>query len=492
VLPACDQADAEQELRVRLENHLPESLPVGSATAMFCYGHCFHRDQRVADLELALDGTVHRPAATGMPRRDLFEWLHGPADPAGHSYRSGFWAVIPVPAPHEPGEIVLRALVRLDSGAELVRELGRIEVAHGVSSSVAPDPGTSELIAVCMATFDPDPVLLRVQLDSLRAQTDDRWMCVISDGGSAPARFDQLRALVGDDRRFTISRSARLLGVYRNFERALTMVPAATQLIALCDQDDYWYQDKLAVMREAIGSAGLVYSDQRLVSDDGTVLRNSLWHGRRNEHENLASMLVANTVAGAAMLFRRRVADLALPFPDTPGVQYHDHWLALVALAAGEIRYVDRPLYDYVQHGAAVQGELVGGDWERCARSASRGWRAAYFCGLIPRQQQAETLLLRCSGMLSARKRRALRWFVGSSRSPIWFAWLALRPLRVVFGRGETLGEERALARGILWRWLIVAVTRRAQRPGRRAADASFPNPPQFEQPRLRRWRASG
>jgi glycosyl transferase family 2 len=492
VVPAGDHADTSSALRVTLENHFPESLPVGCATTIFCYGHCFHRDQRVAGLELALDGTVHRPAAMGMPRRDLFEWLHGPADPAGHSYRSGFWAVIPVPARHEPGAIVLRAVVRLDSGAKLVRELGRMQVARGVLPSVAPDRGTSELIAVCMATFDPDPELLGAQLDSLRAQTDDRWMCLISDGGSAAARFEALRALVGDDERFTIHRSERRLGVYRNFERALTMIPAATELISLCDQDDYWYPDKLAVLRDAIGPAGLVYSDQRLVSGDGLVLRDSLWHGRRNDHENLASMLVANTVAGAAMLFRRRVAELALPFPDTPGVQYHDHWLALVALAAGEIRYVDRPLYDYVQHVAAVQGELVGRGRKRVRASGSRGWRAAYFCGVIPRQLQAQTLLVRCSGLLSARKRRALRWFVASSRSPVWFAWLALRPVRVLFGHGETLGEETALVRGILWRWLIAVAARRSQWPGGLAPDASFPDPPVFEQPRLRRWRAGG
>ena len=490
--PAGDHADSSAGLRVKLENHLPESVPVGCATTIFFYGHCFHRDQRVAGLELALDGTVHRPAAMGMPRRDLLEWLHGPEDPAGHSYRSGFWAVIPVPARSEPGAIVVRALVRLGSGAELERKLGWIQVAQRAPDS-PPVPGTSGLIAVCMATFDPDPELLRVQLDSLRAQTDGRWICLISDGGSAPARFERLRALIGDDERFTISRSERRLGVYRNFERALTMIPAATELIALCDQDDYWYPDKLAVLREAIGPAGLVYSDQRLVSGDGLVLRDSLWHGRRNDHENLASMLVANTVAGAAMLFRRRVAELALPFPDIPGVQYHDHWLALVALAAGEIRYVDRPLYDYVQHVAAVQGELVGRDpGRRVGASGSRGWRAAYFCGVIPRQLQAQTLLLRCSGLLSARKRRALRWFIDSSRSPVWLAWLALRPVRGLFGRGETLGEETALVRGILWRWLIAAASGRSQRPGGLAADASFPEPPAFEQPRLRRWRGGG
>jgi hypothetical protein len=57
-------------------------------------------------------------------------------------------------------------------------------------------------------------------------------------------------------------------------------------------------------------------------------------------------------------------------------------------------------------------------------------------------------------------------------------------------GRDETLGGEVALVRGILWRWLLPVAVGRAQLPRGRAFDASFPDPPQFEQPRLRRWRA--
>jgi hypothetical protein len=95
---------------------------------------------------------------------------------------------------------------------------------------------------------------------------------------------------------------------------------------------------------------------------------------------------------------------------------------------------------------------------------------------------QAATLLLRAQPTLTRRRRRALEWFLAASRSPWAFAWLALRPLRAAAGRGETLGGEWALARGIAWRWLIGRVAHGQ-------TDARFPDPPRFEQPRLRRWR---
>jgi hypothetical protein len=66
--------------------------------------------------------------------------------------------------------------------------------------------------------------------------------------------------------------------------------------------------------------------------------------------------LVANTITGAASLFRREVLDYALPFPPRYGAAYHDHWVALVAMALGEVDYIDRPLYDYVQHDGAALG----------------------------------------------------------------------------------------------------------------------------------------
>ena len=77
---------------------------------------------------------------------------------------------------------------------------------------------------------------------------------------------------------------------------------------------------------------------------------------------------LANTVTGAASMFRRDLLDDALPLPSAPGPVYHDHWLALVALARGEIRYIDAPLYDYVQHERAFLGHSAANALEPTAQ----------------------------------------------------------------------------------------------------------------------------
>jgi glycosyltransferase involved in cell wall biosynthesis len=456
-----------------LERPLPPALPVGKGTAVFCTGRCYHPGRRIRGLEILVDGKAHRAAAFGMPRPDL---------PPGYS---GFWATLPVGARHAAGSVAVSLRGELSGGSTESVPLGEIQiVAPAAMTAARREP---DLIAVCMATFEPDGALFERQIQSLRAQTETRWTCVISDDCSAPQSFERLLGIVGADDRFTVSRSEQRLGFYRNFERALQMAPPEAGLVALCDQDDLWRPEKLAVLRGAMNGAALAYCDQRLVTGDGAVLRETMWRGRRNNDDNLTSMVVANTITGAAMLLRREVLELALPFPDTPGFQFHDHWLATVGLAAGQVVYVDRPLYDYVQHPRAVFGDLVAGG----AREAPKGTaRAQYFYGYLAREVQAQALLIRCDERLTARKRRALRWLVACDRSLLALAWLALRSLRALVGRSETLGTELELVHGLLWRRCVSLRARLTQSHRGPLADASTPPPQEFVQKRLRRWRS--
>jgi glycosyltransferase involved in cell wall biosynthesis len=417
-----------------------------------------------------------------MPRGDLFH------DPSIRSFRAAFWGTVPIPARTETGFVELGLKARLATGVEQAAPLGRIEISAREPAPAPGRPAGRGLVAVCMATCDPDPSLFRAQVASLRAQTDTNWVCVISDDASRHERFEAIAEAVAGDARFTLSRSERRVGFYGNFEQALKLAPAGVELMALCDQDDVWHPDKLQVLRGALGSAMLAYSDQRLVDTAGRVVSDTLWEGRRNNYTDLASLLVANTITGAATLFRREVADLALPFPDAPGVQFHDHWLALVALCAGDIAYVDRPLYDYVQHGSAVFGELRDGGAPR--PGLLRGGRGAYFLGYLGREVLAQTLLIRLGERLPGPKRRALRRYVAAARSPLAFAWLAYRSLRRLAGRNETLGSEAELARGLAWRWLVAVLATGTRRPDRRPLHAAFPDEGSFQQRRLARWRA--
>jgi glycosyltransferase involved in cell wall biosynthesis len=397
-------------------------------------------------------------------------------DGVGHAVRRAgerWWAVVPVPP--GPAELVLRT----PEGDTLLESLPAAEPAPPPPLGRPAPPG---LIAVCMATFEPDPALFEAQVASLRAQTDDRWVCVVSDDASAPAHVARIRAVLGDDERFRLHPSTERRGFNANFERALGHAPAEAAYVALCDQDDRWHPAKLARLRAAIetSGAGLAFCDSRLADPAGRVLRDTLWAGRAVNHSDLGAMLVANSITGAAALMRREIADLALPFPEPPGIRFHDHWIACVALAAGDVAYVAEPLYDYVQHAGAVFGDVAtGARRPRVQRPASA--RAAYVYGYLARAVYAHALLGRTADRIAPAKRRALERFLHADTSLTGAARLAAGGARAYVTGSSTLGAELGLAAGLLWR--------RAAAAGL-ARDTSVPPPGAFEQRRLRRWRS--
>lgn len=470
-------------LTVRLDRPLPTSLQAGAPTAVLVQGVCHVADTTPLELTVTVDGATHAVRASGMVRGD-----QPPGSPAAHG---GFWAIVPLPARPAGHATAVAVQALLPDGRTVSAPLARLPVLAAPTPAAVARPADDGpvLIAVCMATFEPDEALFRAQIASLRAQTDRAWVCIVSDDASSAEHRRMIEAVLGDDARFWLSPSDVRRGFYRNFERALTLAPPTAGLVALCDQDDVWHPDKLATLRAAIGDAVLVYSDQRLTDAAGAVLRDTLWKGRRPNHDSLTSMIVANTITGAAVLMRRDLAELALPFPDSPGLQFHDHWIGLLALARGRLAYVDRPLYDYVQHAGAVFGDVAGGARAAAGPDPLTAARAAYFYGYLPRAVLVQTALLRCSGHLTAPKQQALKRFLGADGSFRDAVRLALRPAREVLGRNETLGSEHALVRGLLWR-ATAARLRNHPRAPRRLTESAPPALDAFSQVRMRRWRA--
>ena len=487
------------DLLARLETGLPERMLSGEATALFLAGWCFHRREPLTGVELIV-GTERHPAdAERMPRPDVR--AAAAVDSGGDAFRSGFWATVPVVAPSAPRTLDVGLEARLAGGGAARTQLGTIEVVDRPPPTFRPGGAAPILIAVCMATYEPPADLLAVQLDSLRAQTHANWICLISDDCSSPEGLARLEAAIGGDERFVLSASDRRLGFYRNFERALAMAPAEARLVALCDQDDRWHPDKLAspARRDRRRAARL----QRPAARDAMEARSSPTpSGRVGATTSPTWRRCWSPTRSPAQrrCMRREVVERALPFPNQPGWQFHDHWIALVALA---------PATSSTSIGRSTTTSSIAAQssarWRPPSRREARPGRAschasASGCGRgDPRTSagtsrlavQARTLLMRCDGLLTAPKRGALERFVAADGSLLALTWLAGRPLRRLAGRGETLGAEAQLARGILWR-RTVSLRAPLRRPHRFAPDASIPpcGPDSFGQRRLRRWRA--
>ena len=246
------------------------------------------------------------------------------------------------------------------------------------------------------------------------------------------------------------------------------MAPAASQLRRLRRPGRRWHPDKLETPagRDRRRAARLQRRAGRRPRRHGDLRHATGRAAPQQPHE-------PRFAAGRQHGHRRRVAVPARParrraaLPRGPwDARIHDHWIALVALATGELAYVDRPLYDYVQHAEAVLGhEAIEARphisrpqrLRRLARDPAGAldrWREAYEDEWCRTVAFARELRDRCGGRLDPRDRRALDLVLAGERSPRTWAWLAVRPLRSVAGHNETKGFEHRLLRGLLWRRL--------------------------------------
>lgn len=492
--PVESSAVGDPDLVAVLEGALPATLPPEAVSASLCVGYCFHRSREIRAVSLVVDGVATAPSASGMLRPGLVERLDDE-----RATRSGFWGVVALRAGERGRPIVVEVEAELDDGCRSAAVVATIDVVVPDPPVRIRGPRAAATTAICMATFEPDPELFRRQVASLRDQTDDDWICLISDDCSRPESLTMIEEEVGGDARFVVSPSPVRLGFYRNFERALRMVPQRVRLVALSDQDDRWYPEKLATLRAAIGDSILVYSDQRRVDRHGRVISETLWAGRSRNHTDLASMLMANTIVGASSLFQRRLLELALPFPEGPGWEFHDHWLSIAALAGGRVDYVDRPLYDYVQHEGAIVGRVGVEAGARSRRpSIPRGvalrGRAVYFRSYLELAVQASTVLARAGSGIEPARRVAAERLLAADHSLLALTRLALRPLRSLGGHNETLGTESHLVVGLIWARIARLLSRQSRHLGRVAVETELPpfDLEGFGQRRMKRWLAGG
>ena len=203
--------------------------------------------------------------------------------------------------------------------------------------------------------------------------------------------------------------------------------------------------------------------------------------------------MVNNAVTGAASLFRRELLDVALPFPPRgPAEHYHDHWLALCALAHGRAR-LPRPA-DLRLHAPRRVGDPAGGaPWTAPPRDlgdrvrdalapldppAADGDDAARLARRLLRPLPADPPARRpCSSCALGERiepppsaATSTAWRPPSARRAR-AAWLLGRALRPLIGPQRDARAERVLLGALLWR-------RAGGAPARGAGARSRPRPP--------------
>lgn len=216
-------------------------------------------------------------------------------------------------------------------------------------------------LSIVMCTYN-GARYLQAQLDSLLTQTRPPDEIVISDDASTDASVAMLDAfaLRAGDRgiEVRVSRHPSNMGFVDNFSSALRK--ATGDVVFLCDQDDIWRADKLALMEARFAydpDLLLLHSDARLVDAQGRSLNCSMFQALQMTARELQAIhdghafdvvMRRSFVTGATAALRREAIALALPIASD---WIHDEWIAAIVSAAGKMDFIDEHLIDYRQHG---------------------------------------------------------------------------------------------------------------------------------------------
>ena len=262
--------------------------------------------------------------AYGMPRLDL---LHGAGDLA--AYCGGFWGL---------ARIGPRA-GRRDHRAGRARGERRASTPSWRGSRSLHAEAAAGRAAGSRSAWPPSSrrsSRSERQIESIRAQTAHETGSA-SSATTALARSGSRRCerVLGGDPRFVALALARRLGFYRNFERALTLAPAGARVTSRWPTRTTPGTRTSSRRSWRARDAQLVYSDAADRRPDGELIADTYWErARATTTRTCCSLLVANSVTGAASLFPARCSTTRCRSRPAQFTHFHDHWLALTRARA--------------------------------------------------------------------------------------------------------------------------------------------------------------
>lgn len=276
-------------------------------------------------------------------------------------------------------------------------------------------------VCILLATYQ-GAAFLPEQLASFAAQTHDAWQLVVADDGSSDGTqqiLDRFAAEQAAEGRKVSRRYGPGRGATANFLTLLSGAPDVAW-IALSDQDDVWFEDRLA--RGITALADLPTEVPALYCSATEVTDTALQHPQPSpdvpKPPGFKNALLQNIAAGNTILLNRAAAQLARRLApraaEIPGLAVHDWWLYLIVTGAGgQVIYDPAPTLFYRQH----QGNQIG---------VNRGLGAALFrLSLLFRGRFRDwtdanlTALAQAEGHLTDENRALVAAFADLRRAPL-------------------------------------------------------------------------
>jgi len=225
-------------------------------------------------------------------------------------------------------------------------------------------------VSIAMATHNGE-AFIREQLNSLINQTECPDEIVIVDDASTDKTYKLLTNFKKTSPvTIQLHRNKTNKGVIKSFEIALKNCHG--DIVFFSDQDDIWHEKKISCHLKKFEShpdSGFIFSNSRLISEDGKDMQLNLWTATSNdledweimtEIEQLLILIRQNVVYGHTLSIRSCYKNLLFPF--SCNTFTHDIWISIFLTALGHNGLIEKTsLVDYRQHHNQVAGATVRG-----------------------------------------------------------------------------------------------------------------------------------
>lgn len=231
-------------------------------------------------------------------------------------------------------------------------------------------------LQVLMSTYNGEKYL-REQLDSILSQTlfrhsDWETELVVRDDGSTDRTCEILAEYAHKFPEITY-RVCENIGVIASFFDLIQSTPDDVDFVALSDQDDVWFEDKLecavnALCRKESGKPLLYCSMVQPVDEQLNPVKGIFFDEK--VQPAFGNALVENICTGCTAVCNRELIRL-IRRGKPEFTPMHDWWLYLAASCLGEVVYDAEPHMYYRQHAGntvGVRRSYVSEFWARVKR----------------------------------------------------------------------------------------------------------------------------